>query len=84
MHALHNQSLTALLLVPLVFKPAKVLTFSVSELKARVPNMWLEQLSPQGGSLSLCNPPPFLCLLLGTQVDLIASLPFLPDFVDLS
>ena len=43
------------------------------------PITWFQLLSLQGGSLRPCDPPTFLCSLLGMSSDLIASLPFLPD-----
>ena len=58
---------TALLLVLLVFKPAKGLVFPVSYSRAGVPNVWFELLTLQGGSLCPCNHSPLLGPLLGVQ-----------------
>ena len=44
------------------------LVFLMLGLRAGVPNMYVEPLTPQGGSLSPWYPPPLLCLLLGVQV----------------
>lgn len=55
-HAFHEQGLgsTALLSVPLLFKPANDLDFMVSDLKKMASNIWFQLLD-----LCLCNFPSF-------------------------
>ena len=70
---------TALLLVPLAFQPAKGLVCPVSDPRTGVPNMWLNQLTPQGRSPLMYSPFSFEFPPSRTGPDLITSFPFLPD-----
>ena len=54
-------------------------TFPVLDVRDRVPNMWLEPLAPQGGSLNLYNLLLFCDLSYCAGSDPIASFPFLPS-----
>lgn len=54
-------------------------TFPVLDVRDGVPNMWLEPLAPQGGSLNLYNPLLFCDLSCCAGSDPIASFPFLPS-----
>lgn len=73
-----SRFLTALLLVPLVFKPAKR---THSPRGTGASDMWLELFTPQGRFQNLCNTPLFCAPSQRHKFKLTASFPFLSDSV---
>lgn len=64
----NSRFLTALLLVPLVFKSTKGTHLLGVRPQDGMTNVWFIPVTPQGGSPSPCNPPLPLCPLPGASV----------------